>query len=148
MGTKLGWAIAAVVSFLVGLFLRGADVQGVTPDGITVDQREFSVRGDSGADLVMMEIPLTNRSDSKDRLVGMRSSCQCVTTADLPHEVLAGESWSLPLRINSSTYSPGDHFVFELTLFLESGSAVPVQIDFVMADGQSSRSIGSDEKEL
>ena len=134
MDFRWGWASAAAICLLVGIFLRGTDLSGITSAGITVDKRQYTVRADAGAHEVAVAIPLTNQSGSKDRLVGVKSSCQCVTAADLPHEVQSGESWNLPLQIDSSTFSPGDRFLFEVTLFLESGSAVLVRIDFEMAE--------------
>lgn len=148
MESKVGWTVAIAVCFLVGLFYREVGLPGVTPIGISIEQRQFSVQGDPGVAVVMVDVPLVNRTSVRDRLVGMKSSCQCVTTANLPHEVLPGETWGLPLRIDSSAYSPGDAFLFELTLFLESGSAVPVQINFEMAERQPSHPIVSDEKDL
>lgn len=148
MAAKFGWTFVATASLLVGLCYRWGYVPGNSVEGITINQTQFSVTADPGTELVMIYVPLTNHSNTEDRLVGLKSSCECVTTADLPHEVLPGESWNLPLRIDASKCSPGNLFVFDLTLFLESGSAVPVQIDFMVAEGQSSHSFGSDEGEL
>ena len=111
-------------------------------------QQQFAVRVETGDRPIMVSVPLANNSRARDRLVGLKSSCSCVTTAELPRELLAGEAWDLPLRIDSSRYSPGDKYVFELTLFLESGSAVPVQINFEMAEDQPPSSVGFEEKGL
>ena len=148
MGAKIGWAAAGLVSLVAGLWIRQVGVSDHVSSGISVSQREFNVTAASGTDPVMVFVPLVNNSAKRDRLVGMKSSCHCVTTADLPHEILPSESWNLPLKIDASGYGAGEQFLFEITLFLESGSAVPVRIDFVMADRQSSDSPRSEEREM
>lgn len=140
MGAKMGWVAAGFLSLLAGLCLRGTQVLEYRSAGITVSQPVISIKASQGTDVIMVFVPLVNNSSTRDRLVGMKSSCHCVTTADLPHEILPRESWNLPLKINASEYTAGDSYLFELTLFLESGSAVPVQINFAMTDQQSSDS--------
>lgn len=148
MVQKLGWIGAAIVSVVIGVCFRGTVALDGVFSGIKVCERQFFVRADPSVEVVMVYVPLVNDSSARDRLVGIKSSCQCVTTAELPHEILPGESWDLPLRIDSSDYLPDEKFMFELTLFLESGSAVPVQIHFEMADRQLSDSVRTDAKEM
>jgi len=134
--TRLNWTILAILSAVCGLWV-GREKQSIWANpGLEVSDRLFDVSAVAGSAL-LVEIPVSNTAANPDRVLGVRSSCSCMTVAELPRVVSPGETWSLPVTIDLGDGNAGELFEYEIVIFLESGSAVPVQIRVRVAPGDN-----------
>jgi len=125
--TRLIWAILAVLSMIFGLWIGREKHSILANPGLEVSSQLFEVTAVAGSPL-LVEIPVSNRAASSDRVLGVRSSCSCMTATELPRVVSPGETWNLPVTIDLEDGDAGRLFEYEIVIFLESGSAIPVRI--------------------
>ncbi len=139
----LPWVVACVAAFLVARYALPPLVASAVGPKVLLEMSPspaFSARADVG-EAVTAEFTLTNVSDADVRVLGVRTSCGCVSVGTaFPFTIKPRESGKVALKVTTGEPDASGMFVQRSDLFVDVEGVVPALVIETVVTSKSPKS--------
>ena len=114
--------IALPLSVALGyVWTVGGNSSPLNNAGLQPDSAHFQLNVVAGEQKQLL-IPVVNRSAASLRIVGVSSSCSCVSTGEFPVTVEPNATFRVPIVVHSTAEDVNRQFAYRLRFYFESGT--------------------------
>ena len=121
------WPTLFAVSLTFGVWISGQSPKESVGNGVHVPERRFGLEIAAGASAVV-RIPIRNTGEMPQRVVGIRTDCNCTKPIELPFTVPPHETVEVPIEVHASEHDVGESTTVQIIIYFEFGAAVPVEV--------------------